>query len=430
MFSGAHAYTVTQKITSNTLTREYLNSVSTQEYENKHKEWLEAAVRTGNVATVNMLVSRFPRIVADHPDGFPCAFAFEQHNLPMLETLLKEGANANAKYKGKNLLDYGLDLFLIKGTSWYSWKNWYRRCMKRVLAFRPITAENTENYNEAFTLVLKELCGDKVTVGADKLLLRLLQAGVDPNVAKQTYFATLITKNKHEIIKLLRQFGADFSGGPKVKDNKNNRTFDSLKDYAKHLEDNDWYSKNQKCGSAITASITSGEQLFKRLESEYRLSGFRQMAVANKESIYAYILRLPENEKLEALRQIANNEGALGLIFWSKRGYSTPTAANGMRAVASAGYSYFAPQQKQTVKEEESEKKNRDDSASLLEASRSSTAAMSPILGVRERKDTDAMSTNVFEAEMAALPNVRGSAPVPAVPAPAQNETERVKMHS
>jgi hypothetical protein len=142
---------ITQQIKDRTLTAESLaRNASASEYQVHHHEWLEAAVRTGDVKFVDILVRCFPMIVADHMDGFPCSHAFLQHNLPMLEALLKAGANTRAKYKEQDLINFGLDLFLLKGSVWYSSKNWYRRCMKRVLAFRPVTSGDDETYNEVF----------------------------------------------------------------------------------------------------------------------------------------------------------------------------------------------------------------------------------------------------------------------------------------
>jgi hypothetical protein len=277
--------------------------------------------------------------------------------------------------------------------------------------------------------VVKELYSKTPAPGLDKLLLRLLQAGVDPNVAKK-YFGALILNNKSETIKLLRQYGADFNFKCKEKDasfHSSYRNYDSLKDFADAKGRYD-------CVSAIKESITRGKELYERLDAEYRSSQFRENAVANKESIFAHVLRLPEqDEKMEALGKIVNNEGPLGMIFWSKRGRFAPTATNGTRAVAGAALAYFTDEQKRAA-----EKEKAVAVATAPEAKKeksapppSSTARLHAPLEMSRTQPASVpaeMRTVEFNAAMDSLPDVLS--PVYPRVEKEKEEEPKVRLHS
>lgn len=313
----------------------------------QQKEWLEAAVKTGNVAIVNMLISRFPSIVADHPNGFPCAYAFEQHNLPILEALLKAGADISKECKteknsGGNLILFGFNLFIHQGYSLFSrnWrgqaKNWYRRCMKMLLKLRSTDLEDKAGYNFALECVIKAICEPNPAPGLDQLLLRLLQAGADPNAAKE-YFYMLVEHPRPDLILMLRRYGADFSLAPK------RDLFGvgqlRLSDFANQLFVFEaGGSKAQaflSCKHAIVSAIATGEIIYYQNKQQtfyYSPDHFNGID-DYKEMLLAHMLKLPLEEKVEALENASKGENTnlLSRVFWFQRGWKKPTELNGIR---------------------------------------------------------------------------------------------------
>jgi hypothetical protein len=309
------------------------------------KSWLEAAVKTGNVKIVEMLICRFPTIVMNHPNGFPCAHAFETHNLPILEALLRAGANLAAPHPktGQNLINFGFDLFLHHGSVWPFPKNWYRRCMKRILTLRPTDKEDKAGYNFALECTLKALCDTKpLAPGLDKLLLRLLQAGADPNAGKE-YFYMLLDNPKPEIITLLRRYGAHFHLAPQHSVGAGALVFNTLVDYAHYLMSIETSSARKnallECKSALELHVYSGADFFYLINRQSPLLySLTKEMIANKECIFAHVLRLPLEEKISALEDMIKKPGQTTLsgIIWARRGLRTPDLTNGIRALAVA----------------------------------------------------------------------------------------------
>jgi hypothetical protein len=364
---------VSQAIEKQILTEADLTNVSEKVYRHGRAGWLDKAVATNNVKFVQLLLKRFPAIVKDYKkDSSPSAQAFQQYNLAMLEALLSAGADITLPYKNaKNLISYAYDLFLNQGRGFLGLANPYRHCMQTLLERRPTDAEDKAGYNEILKQVLKELGEPTPKVpGLRKLLMRLLQAGANPNAAKEC-FHYVVSNPRPDVIEMLRRYGADFSSKTKHKTVAGEM---SLADYAMQLCLNEktagMKQKFLACNETIERLIKSGEELhvkhikgikwnisvgsglfgvnlysasrevtlnYSTTSWEYLSSANLDEIINNKDCIFAYYLQLPLKKKIAALEQVHLDQAhafdnLISLIVWEKRGSTSPTATNGLRA--------------------------------------------------------------------------------------------------
>jgi len=365
---------VSQAIEKQILTEADLTNVSEKVYRHGRAGWLDKAVATNNVKFVQLLLKRFPAIVKDYKkDSSPSAQAFQQYNLAMLEALLSAGADITLPYKNaKNLISYAYDLFLNQGRGFLGLANPYRHCMQTLLERRPTDAEDKAGYNEILKQVLKELGEPTPKVpGLRKLLMRLLQAGANPNAAKEC-FHYVVSNPRPDVIEMLRRYGADFSAENKHKTLAGEM---SLADYAMQLSLNEkTAAKKQKfleCNETIKRTILSGKDFYlthikgtkwniavshrgffggnvyyasKEINIDHYNTSYQSSSdteikafAAYNDCVFAYYLQLPLKEKIAALEQINLDQAhacdnLISLMAWEERGKTTPSATNGMRA--------------------------------------------------------------------------------------------------